>query len=322
LARGRLEQVGEIYGRWAPLILVWLPVGLVFSRLGGEFGNVLKAGDVGVHLGGLAAYQLLQLRSGRAMSPVRTTLLAAAWLVTFALVAGTNRGGTLSALAAILIVAVTTRGKVARQLAGAAFLAVFVGTVLVATDVSIDLGFGRRFSASQIVANLQSVTGKSRDEGLEGTRRWRLQWWGEIVDYTVYGPYFWQGKGFGVNLASADGIEDRTGTLRSPHNGHLTVLARSGVPGLALWLLLQGAFAATLLRARHRARRMGEERVARMLLWVLAYWMAMLINATFDVYLEGPQGGIWYWSLMAAGIALAARVPRPEASTRVTRRHS
>ena len=38
-----------------------------------------------------------------------------------------------------------------------------------------------------------------------------------------------------------DGFQcDSDGLLRNPHNGHLTMLARSGVPGLLLWILARG----------------------------------------------------------------------------------
>jgi hypothetical protein len=28
-----------------------------------------------------------------------------------------------------------------------------------------------------------------------------------------------------------------------------------------------------------------------------------MVNASFDVFLEGPTGGIWFWSLFGLGIA-------------------
>ena len=31
---------------------------------------------------------------------------------------------------------------------------------------------------------------------------------------------------------------------------------------------------------------------------------AFMVNSSFDVYLEGPQGGIWFWALMGFVIAL------------------
>jgi hypothetical protein len=42
---------------------------------------------------------------------------------------------------------------------------------------------------------------------------------------------------------------------------------------------------------------------ARVDLWILGCWMAYVVNAAFDVSLEGPQGGIWFWSIVGFGIA-------------------
>ena len=36
----------------------------------------------------------------------------------------------------------------------------------------------------------------------------------------------------------------------------------------------------------------------------MAYFTAFLVNMSFDVYLEGPQGGIWFWCLIGYAIAL------------------
>jgi len=64
-------------------------------------------------------------------------------------------------------------------------------------------------------------------------------------------------------------------------------------------------FALALLHAYRRARRNGREDLAKLNLWVLAYWWAFfMVNAGFDVFLEGPQGGIWFWSLFGFGLAL------------------
>src|SRR5690606_25549056 len=103
-----------------------------------------------------------------------------------------------------------------------------------------------------------------------------------------------------------DGFQvNEDSSLRSPHNGHLTVLARSGVPGFALWAMLHLGFAAMMLRAHSRSRAGGDEYMARISLWILAYYAALMVNGTFDVYLEGPQGGIWMWTVFGMGIAAA-----------------
>jgi hypothetical protein len=46
-----------------------------------------------------------------------------------------------------------------------------------------------------------------------------------------------------------------------------------------------------------------------------AIWVAALINMSFDVYLEGPQGGIWFWSVVGLGLVLmrvASTAPEPD----------
>jgi hypothetical protein len=167
-------------------------------------------------------------------------------------------------------------------------------------------------SFSQLTDNVLSIFVDTGTGSLEGTRQWRLQWWSDIIDYTVGGPYFWSGKGFGVNLANVDGFQVFADeSLRAPHNAHLEILAREGVPGLLLWVVLLASWLVMIVRAGWRARRQpGGAFWAGVAGWLLAIWAAALVNMTFDVYLQGPQGGIWFWSVFGLGIAVAAIVDR------------
>jgi hypothetical protein len=84
----------------------------------------------------------------------------------------------------------------------------------------------------------------------------------------------------------------------------MTVIARSGVPGLFLWAALQSTFALRLLLNFFNDLRAGRARLAAAEFWILVYWLSFLINGTFDVFLEGPQGGIWFWCVFGFGLAL------------------
>ena len=84
----------------------------------------------------------------------------------------------------------------------------------------------------------------------------------------------------------------------------MTILARSGVPGAVLWAALQVGFAIALLRAYRRAAHTSADWWARVDLWILACWATFIVNAAFEVSLESPQGGIWFWSLFGFGIAV------------------
>jgi len=318
LRSGWLSRVPECYRRWLPWLLVWIPVGIVIQRLAGDAlpqvpGSdakllSIKGGDAAVHLGGAAVFLLLGLhqvstRPSKTLSSLKEWVWWTAWLAGFLVVATGTRGGLLAVLTAVLVVLsvrpLSKWGKV-----------VLIGGVLTAVFFTLNLeidfrGRARKLSPQQILVNLQSIARSAPEESLETTKTWRLDWWNHIIDYTVFGDYFWTGKGFGINLADDDGFQVGTGPpLRSPHNGHLTVLARAGVPGLVLWVFLQSAFAVGLLRAYCRARRARREWWARIDLWILSYWMAFMVNAAFDVFLEGPQGGIWFWSVFGFGLAV------------------
>ncbi|MDX1661274.1 MAG: O-antigen ligase family protein [Gemmatimonadota bacterium] len=310
LRTGWWRRIVPAYASWLPFLVLWVPLGLLLTEWatdrfgGGALVPQLKPGDAAVHLTGIGAFLLLGLYSARDRG--RGWLEWAwtgVWLIGFLFAATQNRGGMVSAaigLGLVLLFRPTHRWlKIALP-------ALVLGAVLVAADVEVEMGGRREISARQLAQNALSVVGvEPEGESLQSTVDWRLQWWSDIVDYTVFGSHFWTGKGYGVNLADSDGyqVDQRDSSLRSPHNGHLSVLARSGVPGFALWILLHGAFAVVMVRSHLRESRDGREAWARFDLWILAFWAAFMVNATFDVFLEGPMGGIWFWSIMGAAIA-------------------
>src|SRR5205823_12077822 len=90
---------------------------------------------------------------------------------------------------------------------------------------------------------------------------------------------------------------------RSPHSAHITFLARAGIPGLLLWLAIPIVWACGIIRSYLHARRSGEEQWQSLFFFLAACGLALIINASFDVYLEGPMGGIWFWSVYGVGLA-------------------
>ncbi len=49
-------------------------------------------------------------------------------------------------------------------------------------------------------------------------------------------------------------------------------------------------------------RRSGDSWDKRYAVWLMAYWLAFLVNAGFDVFLEGPMGGVLFWSLIGLSL--------------------
>ena len=259
----------------------------------------VKMGDLAVHLAGIFAFVVL----GVSTKPL-SMLWYFIWSILAVAPAFLSRGAMVTVGGVVSLTAfLTTNPEI--------FLHPFV--LRRRAGCGIFNGFGGRAGCAgrtgdllqQLWSNIESIVSSSGSGELQGTKTWRQLWWDKIFDYTFSGRYFWTGKGFGINLADDDGFQvevDRT--LRNPHNVHMAILARAGVPGLVLWLTLQATFGLTLFLKYLKDRQFKRDRLARVEAWVLLYWLAFLINGTFDVTIEGPQGGIWFWSVFGFGLAL------------------
>lgn len=262
-----------------------------------------KPGDVMVHLAGVLAFWVAGL-GGRISWPMVALLGCCA-----AVIGAYERAG-MFAFAGTFALCFVLRPRHPAVLRLGAMAAVSLA-FLAATDIRLDVPVPdspkvREVSFRQLVHNVRSVLGTTEMGDLDDTKHWRLEWWRSIIDYTVRGPWFWTGKGFGVNLADDDGFQVMPDhSLRSPHNGHITFLARAGVPGLLLWCLTQIWWAWEMLRVYIASTRAGRRTWAGVFLFLLAYWLAFMVNAAFDVFLEGPMGGLWFWTLYGAGLAAA-----------------
>jgi hypothetical protein len=257
----------------------------------------VKIGTTGVHI---AAAMLMMLLGFWRPRFVWIILL----IIGMAVVASQGRGGML-AMGAMLGVAVLVTGRF-RAFAAVFALAVVILGVAYAMDLSIPTPRGRNMGAAQVLDNFLSIFDVS-NHNLDSTKQWREQWWRLIYTYTFDGPYFWGGKGFGVNLTIDDGVTPAWANalvpiLRSPHNGHVTILARAGVPGFTLWLLMLTSWGVMMLKTILVARRRGDTAWSNFLLLTFCYLLGFAVDATFDVTLEGPMAGIWFWCLFGVGV--------------------
>ena len=317
----RIEHLCLIYWNVVVVCIIIMPIIILFQVDESELPEdnlpllLLKPGDVAIQLVGILSFELLGLRAASLSifnreSTVLRWAFWGAWIVVMLWVVSMSRGGLLALVCGLSVVALFRF----RRTHVMGFLAAVVAVMVLLSVLDIRYeGERRDISSTQVVDNILSLfkAGGFSDTNLsgdmEGTAEWRLSWWHDIVDYSVFGPYFWTGKGFGINLASDDGYQtDIDERLRSPHNGHLTFLARSGVPGLMLWLSFLVCFATALFRMAARLQKQQLFGWQRLNLWILSYWIAAVVNASFDVYLEGPQGGIWFWSVTGLGVAVLA----------------
>lgn len=254
-----------------------------------------KAGDTSVHMAGIAAFLIAGLRTG----------LSRWWALAFlAVTVVANRAG-LVAFAATLLVAGAFRPR-SIWLGRIIVAGAVAGSLLLAAAIEVELPGGRVLSAADLTERVLSIGGWSEKSRYVNTAEWRLEWWGDIVTYTLFGEYFWQGKGYGINLATADGFQvTADDALRSPHNSHMTILARSGVPGIAAWCVLNGVWLRVIGGAIAKSRRNRHQAWMGLFIFIAAYWTAFMVNAAFDVVLEGPMAGIWFWTIYGFGMAAA-----------------
>ncbi|MDX1438416.1 MAG: O-antigen ligase family protein [Rubricoccaceae bacterium] len=303
----RLKQLLSAYRTYAIILLstIWI-VYLVYKTFEqsipflpwADTARVFEAkgGDIMVQLAGVTTFLVVGLMRHR-------PLLLFALAANAGIVMVSNRGGMVAFFIAV-VVGVLLRPPDARTGKLVYAFGLFLVIGLIVGPLLPIHGGTREISIEQIWTNVESVIGQSDSGSLEGTKKWRLEWWDQIYDYTVRGEYFWTGKGFGVNLAEDDGfLVDPS--LRSPHNGHMTVLARLGVPGALLWVLLQIGWFATLMRAWWNAREQSDHKWMAVFAVAVSLAIAMHINAAFDVYFEGPMGGIWFWTVFGAGFGAA-----------------
>lgn len=147
---------------------------------------------------------------------------------------------------------------------------------------------GRTINLAQIAENALSIVGDSKSSSnLENTEAFRLFWWLDILEESIDEKFIFYGHGNGLNLADYYGYQVALdGSLRSPHNFVLTLLARSG---WVITILLTAFIGIVTLKG---FRLNGFYSYSAILITM------MFLNAFFDVYLEGPMGAFPFWLLI------------------------
>jgi len=269
-----------------------------------------KPGNIGVQAVLLVAFLILVLApDATRKDAVRNAVLGVAGLI-LVLMAGTQNRGAM--VASMLVLAwLFFSAREARPLMGKA-IALLVAAMLIAFAVDFSVELERReFSLSQFWNNITTLQASAASDGTianDGTAAWRLKLWDLVLDDTLTGDRFLSGFGFGPNLADRyDFVAGGTGPeLRNPHNSHLSVMARMGLIGIGLWVMLWGVWYRALWKGARRYRLAEEDQKAGFLTWCMIAATALLINGVFDPTLEGPQAAVWLWTIFGAGAVIAA----------------
>ena len=320
-----VPQLLRWYRRALPWFLVWAPFAIVLHYVDSLAAvtipgsdapiNSWKPQDLVIQVAAGITYLWLGVHrvtgEQRRQAPPRSETALTLLGILSVLLAGTQtRGGFLAAVILLGIVLLyLTPGRQRRMVVpvgvGLALMLVFA----LLLDLKLH-GEVRDISVRQALANVSSITGQSSSDQLSGTVQWREGMWGQVVtDLRTHGTWL-TGIGFGVILPDRYDVdvgntnnENSTAPLRSVHNSHLTLLARTGVPAFALWLLLWLVVCRQLYLAVKRRPGGVRDPANALTVWLLAAPPAYLVNAIFDPALEGPHSGVWLFTIV--GVAAA-----------------
>jgi O-antigen ligase len=289
--------------------IVLLPVFIIqFFAFPGLFNRITVRGYPLIsHKGDLTATYLgfasfyFFLRPSRGSLRVLFRILSAMFFV--GMIALMGRASMVGFALAVVLVLIARRPQfVFYQIATACLALIIVGLLQVA-QLNEKGGF-----ISQLTDRVESMADVSSSKSYRSdvgdvaaaNNEFRTVWWRTVFDETVQkNPLF--GLGFGYDLTAGfmrayypTGGED-TATTRSPHSIWMTVLGRMGLVGLLSFL----AIATLIWRDAVRAARLVAR--GKQPPQTLVHWCAVLVilgSASFGVVMEGPMGGILFWTFL------------------------
>jgi hypothetical protein len=165
-------------------------------------------------------------------------------------------------------------------------LLIIVFAVFAAIEIDGDAQ-GRTISLSQITDNFSSIVSSDIDGSLTDNKVWRLVWWAKLLNESFTLENFFIGKGLGMSLAGND-LTSVDENLRSPHNFHLTIIARFGYIIFFIWIFWLYLLFKPLFKKQLSGKMLG----------LTCILLAFIINGSFDVFFEGPMGAFPFWTLV------------------------
>jgi hypothetical protein len=297
LFKDKIEQVWEtlffIY-KWFPFVALlnfilqyFVPFFETVTPFGGIPILLYKNGDMGVQL---LISTLLLLYTFEKKPLKWRVLLSLVIALDFLILASYSRSGIVAFLSSMLCFIyfnkdIQLKSRVRLLLKYLPVILLIVTPIYINIKVTENFQ-GRSVGFEQIKNNFSSIIGGTTDATSEDNVVWRLVWWAKILDYSFSAPNFFIGKGLGMSLATDDDIITLDENLRSPHNFHLNIMARFGILIFLIWTYFLIQVLKPLFKKQLIARR----------LLIGCILFAFLINASFDVFLEGPMGAFPFWT--------------------------
>jgi hypothetical protein len=252
-----------------------------------------KPGDIAVTLVLLSSVLLSWRLSDRVIGT--RSLLIVMWCAAAVFVTFRSRGALLAVIAGLVV----ARPNPVR-LAKGVLAVVTLLLVLYVTGLSVEIR-GREVSYAAVSDAVASLVGTTPEDEIGsnyiGTRNWRAQWWEDIWADARAEHMILHGHGWGDNLAVRYGVvppdaADDPQVLRLPHSILFSLIGRAGVVFAVAFMAVP-----VLTVARSFRPRAGIA-VGPVVAGARGAVVAAVVTGLTGVFIESPQGGILFWSLI------------------------
>jgi len=282
--------------KWYPLVITcsflslsYIPFFNQFKVFGNMHLLLYKFGDMGVHL--LIA-SLLMINGNIQLSKKHAIFNAVLTIYMLLVIAAYSRSGMLAYILGMGLFFIYTKSESIKifmlgYLKFVPLLLIVALTFYMSTKLEENFQ-GRKVGLDQLKENALSIVSTDSEGTLNDNKVWRLAWWGKIIQDSFTGSNFLIGRGLGMSMATIDDIETDEEGLRSPHNFHLNILGRYGVPFFVLWVY----WMIILIKP------IKQKQISQYSFTLLIILFVFIINASLDVYLEGPMGAFPFWTFI------------------------
>jgi hypothetical protein len=282
--------------KWYPLVITcsflslsYIPFFDQFKVFGNMHLLLYKFGDMGVHL--LIA-SLLMINGNIQLSKKHAIFNAVLTIYMLLVIAAYSRSGMLAYILGMGLFFIYTKSESIKifmlgYLKFVPLLLIVALTFYMSTKLEENFQ-GRKVGLDQLKENALSIVSTDSEGTLNDNKVWRLAWWDKIIQDSFTGNNFLVGRGLGMSMATIDDIETDEEGLRSPHNFHLNILGRYGVPFFVLWVY----WMIILIKP------IKLKQISQYSFTLLIILFVFILNASLDVYLEGPMGAFPFWTFI------------------------
>jgi O-antigen ligase len=223
-------------------------------------------------------------------------VLLACLLVTFSVAYAQGRSQYLMVLGIGAMLMLFKR-KLAKKWALILFAGIVIIGIIAGSGLELKGAHGHEISLSFMARHIQTITGTSKAGDVESSAGGALQrigWWRHIYSQMKDSPQAMVfGLGYGIPLT--DFRMNGNVQVREPHNSYISVIARLGISGMLVWLLMQASLYFSWWRSFQLCKRMQWIRDQNHLLLILIYDVILLVVAIGEDGFEKPFLAIPYY---------------------------